>query len=82
MIPNEVIVAFSMGLTEVIRKSNPEVKNYSVVIALGISLVISIISSVMGGLDMPSNLADTFTKAIVALGLFAGGTAIGTKINS
>ena len=82
MIPNEVIIALAMGLTEVVRKSKPETKNYSAFIALGLSLVISVGSSIVSGQDVVSNLTDTFTKAIIAVGLFAGGTAVGKKLNS
>ena len=82
MVPVEYIIALSMSIVEIVRKSKPEIKSYSPLIALAISLVLGILNADLGGQDFVSSLTDNLVKSCIAFGLFAGGTLAGTKINS
>ena len=81
MVPVECIIAFAMGLVEIIRKSKPEIKSYSPLIALGVALVLSLVNAFLGKQDIGTALVDSFMKTCIAVGLFSGGTAIGSQIN-
>ena len=81
MIPIEYIIALSLSIVEIIRKSKPNIKVWSPLIALVIVLVLGILNSYLGGQNVLDSLPDIIVKSCTALGLFAGGTLIGSKIN-
>ena len=81
MISVECIIALSMSIVEIIRKSKPNIKVWSPLIALGLALLLGILNAYLGGQDLSSSITDIIVKACTALGLFAGGTFIGSRIN-
>ena len=81
MISVECIIALSMSIVEIIRKSKPNIKVWSPLIALGLALLLGILNAYLGGQNVLDSLPDIIVKSCTALGLFAGGTLIGSKIN-
>lgn len=83
MIGTEYIIAFSMAITNIIKKRISD-KNKDIIplIALIITVVCNILNAFIFGGNISESFKESFISGGVALALFSGGSAIGKVVNN
>lgn len=81
MIPIEYIIAFSMAITNIIKKRLSD-KNLDFVplIAFAIAISLNMVNAFIFGCSIRESFGNAFISAGISLALFSGGTSISRMI--
>lgn len=77
MIPIEYIIAFSMAITNIIKKRlSDKNSDFTPLIAFTIAISLNIINALIFGGSVRESFSSGFVSAGISLALFSGGTSI------